>query len=48
MLWSEETQGDPLAMPVYALATIPLVDQLSDIQDVIERGMLTMPPLLAA
>ena len=34
MLSSEETQGDPLAMPMYALATIPLIDRLRDIQDV--------------
>ena len=34
MLSSEETQDDPLAMSVYAPAIIPLVDQLSDIQDV--------------
>ena len=34
VLWSEETLGLPIAMPMYALATIPLVDQLSDIQDV--------------
>ena len=34
VLSSEETQGDPLAIQMYALATIPLVDQLSDIQDV--------------
>ena len=33
VLSSEETQGDPLAMPMYGIATIPLVDQLSDIQD---------------
>ena len=30
------TQGDPLAMPLYALATTPLIDQLSNIQDVIQ------------
>ena len=36
MLWSEEDQGDPLAMPMYALATIPFIDQLSDIQYVIQ------------
>ena len=34
VLSSEETQGDPLAMPMYELATISLVDQLGDIQDV--------------
>ena len=33
-LWSEETICDPLAMAMYVLATIPLVDQLSDIQDI--------------
>ena len=32
VLWSEETKCDPLAMPMYALATITLVDQFSDIQ----------------
>ena len=34
-LWSEEgtTQGDPLAMPLYALATIPLINRLSNIPD---------------
>ena len=35
VLWSEEgtTQGDPLAMPLYALATIPL-NRLSSVPDV--------------
>ena len=36
VLWSEEgtTQGDPLAMPFYALATIPLINRLSNVPDV--------------
>ena len=34
VLRSEEIQGDPLAIPMHVLATIPLVDHLSDIQDV--------------
>ena len=55
VLWSEEgtTQGDPLAMSLYALATIPLIDLLSSIRDVTQvwyaddasaAGVLT-PPL---
>ena len=35
VLWSEEgtTQGDPLAMPLYALATIPLINRLGRVPD---------------
>ena len=35
-VWSEEgtTQGDPLAMLLYALATVPLINHLSNIPDI--------------
>ena len=38
VLFSEEgtTQGDPLAMPMYALATIPLINRLSDTPNVVQ------------
>ena len=38
ILSSEEvtTQGDPLAMPMYALATIPLIRRLSDTSNVVQ------------
>lgn len=38
MLFSEEgtTQGDPLALPLYALATIPLINHLSDTSNVVQ------------
>ena len=38
VLYSEEgtTQGDPLAMPMYALATIPLINQLGDPSNIIQ------------
>ena len=37
-LMSEEgtTQGDPLAMPMYALATIPLINRLRDETNVVQ------------
>ena len=36
MIWSEEgaTQGDPIAMTLYALATIPLINRLASTPDV--------------
>ena len=36
VIWSEEgaTQGDPLAMTLYALATIPLINRLGSTPDV--------------
>ena len=38
VLFSEEgtTQGDPLAMPLYALAITPLISRLGDISDVVQ------------
>ena len=38
VLFSEEgtTQGDPLAMPMYALATIPLISRLGESSDVVQ------------
>ena len=38
VIFSEEgtTQGDPLAMPMYALATIPLINRLSDSSNVVQ------------
>ena len=38
VLFSEEgtTQGDPLTMPVYALATIPLISRLGESSDVVQ------------
>ena len=40
------TQGDPLAMPMYALATIPLLKQLpSDVEN--KSGMkMTLVPVI--
>ena len=52
-LMSEEgtTQGDPLAMPMYALATIPLINRLRDeircgtpADDASASGSLSLPP----
>ena len=36
------TQGDPLAMPMFAVATIPLIEKLTE--SVRKSGMLTMQP----
>ena len=36
VLWSEEgtTKGDPPAMPFYAIATVPLINDLSSVENI--------------
>ena len=39
------TQGDSLALPMYALATVPLISHLGESSNVIKFGTPMMPPL---